>query len=333
MYSKKSVVSSRKAGIIDTSEQLSELSWFDHQSYIVSKAIEGKYPIRIPRFYLDLADFNNPDCPILKQCIPSEKEDLRQKEGFLDPIDDNAHEKKPGLLHKYHNRLLVIATRECFLYCRFCFRKNFGIQGTTANCEDACNYLIKHPEINEVILSGGDPLFLSNQVLNDWFSHIGKVGSVRRVRIHTRSPVAYPQRFDDRLYTLLQKTSFPVILSIHINHPKELTPECKEILVRLRKMGVVTVSQTVLLKGVNDSAMILRRLFDDLMSQGCTPYYLHHCDKVKGGMHFSLSLNQGVRILSSLWDEISGLSIPKYVVDIPGGRGKVPIDLRKMLNT
>ncbi|MBI5213930.1 MAG: KamA family radical SAM protein, partial [Nitrospirae bacterium] len=314
---------------VTTSEQLYEMGYLDELSYSVSKRIEERYPIKIPMSYLDLIDKGNSGCPISMQCIPSEDEVIDQDNGLSDPIGDKRHQKRPGLLHRYPNRLLVITARECFLYCRFCFRKNFRMSEDIARHEDAYLYLSQHPEINEVILSGGDPLVSNDDELEKWFTTTIKHTSVKKIRIHTRAPVVFPQRFDSSLYALLENMPLTTVLSVHINHPAELTPECKNILVRLRKIGVVTVSQTVLLKGVNDSAEILQTLFDGLMCEGCIPYYLHHNDKVRGGTHFSDSIAHGIEVVSSLWGEISGLSIPKYVLDIPGGYGKVPIDVQK----
>ncbi len=317
---------------ITNSDQLHQLGYLDEESYRVSKHVEELYPIKIPYYYLELAQKNDSRCPILLQCVPSSAEIAANMGGMDDPIGDNAHEVEPGLLHRYPNRLLIIPTRECFAYCRFCFRKNLKERGQIATTSNALRYLEKHPEITEVILSGGDPLFLTDSVLADWFSTIESQPAIERLRIHTRAPVVFPSRFDESLYAILKAAQKLVTISIHINHPKELTKELKGILVRLRRMGILTVSQTVLLRGVNDSSEILGLLFDSLLSAGCTPYYLHQLDSVRGGNHFACKISDGAKIVSGLWGLIAGAAIPTYVVDIPGGWGKVPVDIQRCEN-
>ena len=247
---------------ITTADELHRLGYLDGPSYSSAREVEQTYPIKIPQSYLEIGERGNPECPILKQSIPAKEEIADCGDGMIDPIGDGIHQKMPGLIHRYPNRLLIIVTRTCFLYCRFCFRKNSRAQGEVACLTDTHRYLILHPEINEVILSGGDPLVLTNAQLFQWISALNKIASLRRIRIHTRALVAFPQRFDEAFFHMMNSTDMRIVFSIHINHPKEITVRFRRIASRLKKSGVLLVSQTVLLKGVNDSPEILASLFD-----------------------------------------------------------------------
>lgn len=281
------------------------------------------------RHYLDLIDRNDPACPIRLQAIPDLRElDISRSERS-DPIGDSPHEATPGVIHRYPDRALVFLTLQCPLLCRFCFRKVYLNEESPisfgSRLETALAYVAGHPEIQEVILSGGDPLLLNDRRAEETFKAFSSLPHVRSLRLHSRVLAALPSRITDSLLQVLQGEE-NVTLVNHINHPKEWTPEAQSAAKRLRKSGVRLFSQTVLMKGVNDSVDTLETLFNMLSVDGVTPYYLHHPDQTVGTQHFRISLERGIQIMKGLRGKISGYAIPEYVLDLPGGLGKIPVD-------
>lgn len=263
--------------------------------------------------------------PLANQFLPHIDES--KNTGLIDPIGDKKKSQSAGIIHRYQNRILFTPTTRCPVICRYCFRKNeLSNQDEIfkANLNELSTYLKDHPEVNEVILTGGDPLVLSNQKLENIFKELEKT-QVKYIRLHTRTPIILPKRMDTGLINLLEyfsKKFSRVIFSLHTNHPSELDREVKSSLVKLKNSGVECKTQTVLLKNINDDPDVLTKLFYELIDLGFNPYYLHHPDKVKGGMHFYLELEQGRRIYNQLRNKLPGWALPHYVIDNFQGRGK-----------
>ncbi len=250
--------------------------------------------------------------------------------GLIDPIGDQVHQKTKQLIHRYHNRALFVPTQNCPVICRYCFRKNELYADDAVfkqDLEETKKYLIDHPEIEEIIFTGGDPLMISNSKLENYLEFFKNISSIKYIRIHTRSPVTMPSRIDAELLEILKNYSQKftrLMVMVHVNHRDELEHEEIHAIKNMAQYHIELFSQTVLLKGINDSTEALYDLFKQLINLKVTPYYLHHPDNVKGGMHFSLSLEEGRKIYQPLRDLLSGWAIPQYIVDIPGGEGKTP---------
>ncbi|MEN3045907.1 MAG: KamA family radical SAM protein [Candidatus Hydrothermales bacterium] len=292
------------------------------------RLVARSYPILISPYYLSLIDPDNPDDPIRKQAIPTILE-IKDKTGVRDPLEEEEDEAAPGLIHRYPDRALLITTNFCTTYCRHCTRKRLLGKGGTVRVYNEFNkvtdYLSKHPEINEIILSGGDPLTLPLLKLKFILDELSKVPTIQIVRIGSRVPVTLPMRlFDEELLKLLSSYDF-LWLNTHFNHPNEITELSKKAVLNLLKCGIPVNNQTVLLKGVNDNVEIMRELLKGLLRIKVRPYYLFHCDPTKGVSHFRTSVYKGIEIMEALKGHISGLAIPTYVVDAPHGGGKIPI--------
>ncbi len=290
-------------------------------SYLDRETIETSFNTFIPLSFLER--IKNSDV-LKKQFFPNEKENaFFQSTGLVDPIGDQKHQKTPNLIHRYSSRALFIPTSFCPIHCRYCFRRNelnenfFSLQ----DFEQTLEYLREHPEIHEIIFTGGDPLILSNERLEYYFQEFSKIESLKYLRIHTRMPIVLPQRLDKEFITIWKNYSQKfsrMVFVLHVNHKEEFSPEVDE---SLRKFGHF-LTQTVLLKEVNDDSSTLCDLFEHIAKLGGNPYYLHHPDKVAGAMHFYLDIEQGRKIYSELRQKLPGWSIPHYVVDIPSGEGK-----------
>lgn len=284
-----------------------------------------------------LIDFAHPSDPIFLMTVPQARELRMTPEELEDPIGDESKSPIPFLTHRYPDRALVYATFSCSAYCRFCFRRFKTGQATpgptTRDVERICQYLSHHPEIEEVIFTGGDPLTLMDAQLRQLFTQIGSVPSIQRLRIHTRVPVNLPSRITPALIELLR--SFigfdkPVFIVTHFNHPNELAMENKHALARLIDAGIVVRNQSVLLRGVNDSVPILRQLFTQLTNVRVVPYYLHQLDLARGTGHFRVPLEKGIELMRQLQGTLTGIALPKYMLDIPNGKGKIPLQYEYM---
>ncbi len=265
--------------------------------------------------------------PIKKQFVydPIEDNEAAQKRGLFDPIGDKDHEVLPGLIHRYQNRVLFLPTQKCVVNCRFCFRKNLLPEHQTPPFKKILAYIKKHKEVQELIFSGGDPFTLSAKEIDQYLKELSKT-QIRFIRFHTRVPVMAPHLLTPTFLSVLKKWAkhyTSVTVAIHSNHQDELTAKARAGIKKLK--GLNLISQTVLLKGINDDAQTLAQLFLEFVSLGIRPYYLHHPDRVKGAMHFSLSIPQGRKIYGALRDLLPGWAIPQYVLDIPGGKGKTPL--------
>lgn len=287
------------------------------------------YNVRAPRTYLQRVRWDDPRDPVRLQIIPRADELEWDPREHADPIGDEARSPVPRLTHRYPDRVLLYPTYQCAVYCRHCFRKesldDAGDQFTEASLEPALAYIAAHAEIREVILSGGDPLVLSNARLAWLRARVESISHVRLLRVHTRVPVVTPGRVTREMVSAL-KGRLMVCVVTHFNHAQEITQETVTAARTLREAGFMLLNQTVLLRGVNDTPEALRELFRELVyALGIKPYYLHHCDLTRGLTHFRTGIEDGHALMQQLRGHVSGLCVPLYVLDLPGGAGKVPL--------
>jgi lysine 2,3-aminomutase len=292
-------------------------------------AVAERYAVAITPAMAGLIDPADPADPIARQFVPTPAELETSPVERADPIGDDAHEVTPGLIHRYPDRVLLKLTSVCAVYCRFCFRRETVGHGMGAlaqpQIDAALAYIREHCEIWEVILSGGDPLVVSPRRLKALGAALAANDHVRVVRFHTRVPVVAPERVTDELALALTAAGKATWVAVHVNHPRELTPDARRSLARLSAAGASLVSQTVLLAGVNDEADVLAELMRALVESGVKPYYLHHADLAPGTAHFRASIARGRELMRALRGRVSGLCQPTYVLDVPGGFGKVPV--------
>lgn len=261
--------------------------------------------------------------PILRQFLPTQQE-LKTLPGFVaDPVGDSFARKQSRLLHKYQGRVLLITTSACAMHCRYCFRQNFDY--SSGDFTKEIEYIQNDPTIREVILSGGDPLSLSNQVLGNLLAGLSKIPHIKHIRFHTRFPIGIPERIDEEFIEML--TTFPqqVWFVIHCNHPHELDQDIFDALHQLQKRGVHLLNQAVLLKGVNDNVETLQELCETLSDHGVIPYYLHQLDRVQGAAHFEVAEETGLELIHQLRSRLPGYQVPHYVREIAGEPSKTPV--------
>lgn len=290
--------------------------------------VTARYDYRKTPYLGSLLRERGPDDPLALQFLPDERELHALSYETADPIGDTSHSPVKGIVHRYRDRVLLKAAHSCPVYCRFCFRREMiGSKGDAlqgVELDAAIDYVREHPEVWEVILTGGDPLSISSRRLADILGRLALIDHVGVLRIHSRVPVVAPNSIDES-YAKALIQSKPIYLAVHVNHPAELTEPVVTALRRLSESGVVLLSQTVLLKGVNDSASVLDALFRKLVLLRVRPYYLHHPDLAPGTSHFRVPIEVGQELMRVLRGRLSGLCLPTYVLDIPGGFGKVPI--------
>lgn len=285
-------------------------------------AVAGRYPFRITPHFLSL--IRQPGDPIWRQCVP----DSAECDDTLDP--DPLHEENlspvQGLIHRYPDRVVWLVSTRCAVYCRFCLRKRQVGCGAKSQSDSAevFAYLKQHPEIIDVVLSGGDPLLLDDEALSVLLSGLRAIPSVKIIRIGTRTPATLPSRITPQLCSLLRQFH-PLFINTHFNHPRELTPESLQACGLLADAGIPLGNQTVLLRGINDDAAVMKELLTGLLGMRIKPYYLHQMDLVRGTGHFRTPVTAGVNLLRSMRGHVSGMAIPQYVIDLPGGKGKVPL--------
>ena len=281
-----------------------------------------------PAMQAAIAAPGDPADPVAAQFVPRAAELITRPEELADPIGDGAHAPVPGLTHRYPDRVIVHITRTCEVYCRFCFRREVvGEEGTLpeADLSAALDYIARTPAIHEVILTGGDPLVLSARRIAAVMARLAAIPHLDVVRIHTRIAVVAPARIDAAMVAALHPERLAVWVVLHTNHVNELTPDACAALARLADAGIPLLSQTVLLRGVNADPDTLADLFRALIRNRVKPYYLHHCDLARGTSHFRTSITEGQAIMAALRGRISGTCLPTYVLDLPGGHGKVPL--------
>lgn len=269
--------------------------------------------------------------PLLRQVLPTHNE-LLTAAGFIsDPVGDRQAELSPGLLHKYHGRVLLITTGACAVHCRYCFRRHYPYAGSTATAsqwQGILDYLHANPSIEEVILSGGDPLMISDKKLGEWLQQLQQLPQLKRLRLHTRLPVVLPQRITRELTGLFQTCRLNTVMVIHANHPTELSPSVAEALHKVAAAGVNLLNQSVLLKGVNDQCDTLVALSERLFEIGVMPYYLHLLDRVAGAAHFDLKESAIQNLQQQLVAKLPGYLMPRMVREIADEPSKTPFQLK-----
>lgn len=309
-------------------ESLAKISLLGNKESGELRRVSLKYPFAITPYYLSLIDKTNPHDPIRMQCIPCSKEENLYPEIQDDPLGEEDDTVLPGLVHRYPDRVLIILTNMCPVYCRHCTRKrewcNRKWVRSAKELEAIYDYIRQHKEIRDVILSGGDPLTLSTNKLETVLSNLRNINHVEIIRIGTRCPVVLPQRIDDELVYTLKKYR-PLWLNTHFNHPNEITKESAEACDRILCSGIPINNQSVLLRGVNDNVETMTKLCQGLLRIGVRPYYLFQCDPVSGTGHFRTSIDKGLEIIKGMRGFTSGLCVPTFVVDGLEGQGKVPL--------
>ncbi len=263
------------------------------------------------------------ECPIVRQFLPLIDEEVTLSGFTTDPLQEMSCRKEAKLLHKYEGRALLVCTSACAMHCRYCFRQDFDYEVEDKSFDKELKYIDSQKSLSEVILSGGDPLSLSNRTLGELFFKISKMSHVKRVRFHTRFPIGIPERIDEEFLNLIETAPFTVFFVVHVNVAEEMDEEIFKKLTALRKRGAIILSQTVLLKGVNDSKEALKNLFETLVNEGVTPYYLHQLDRAKRVSHFEVSIERGKELLAQVAKELSGYALPRFVQEIPAKPGKV----------
>lgn len=288
------------------------------------KAVVSRYPVRINPYFLEVV--RKAGEPLSRQVFPDPAE-LDDRFGFEDPLGEEEHSPVPNLTHRYPDRVLFLVTTECAVYCRFCTRKRkAGRTGlvTPETIEAGLAYIEKHTEVRDVLVSGGDPLTLSDAGLEEILGRLRSIQHVEIIRIGTRIPGVMPGRVTPALAGILKK-AHPLYLNLHFNHPAEMTEEVQDACAMLADAGIPMGSQTVLLKGINDDPEVLETLFRALIRMRIRPYYLLQADQTRGTSHFWTPIETGLEIMRKLTGHVSGLAVPTFVIDLPGGGGKVPL--------
>lgn len=286
------------------------------------RAVARVYPFRVTEYYLGL--IQQVGDPIWRQCIPDIRE--LQDDQLPDPLHEGRLSPVPGLIHRYPDRVVWLVSGACAVYCRFCMRKRHVGCGREGECnaDDALRYIADNPAIRDVILSGGEPLLLDDDRLEYILSRLRAISHVEIIRIGTRLPVTLPERITDKLCRMLKKYQ-PVYLNTHFNHSAEITESSTKACTMLADAGIALGNQTVLLKGVNDDPVTMKRLMQRLLAIRVRPYYIHQLDLVRGTGHFRTPVATGLRIMETLRGNTSGLAVPYFMIDLPGGKGKVPL--------
>jgi lysine 2,3-aminomutase len=289
----------------------------------------NKLALAITPHFFNLIDPEDPNCPIRRQVIPRVEEADRAPLEMADPCGEDSHMPVPGLVHRYPDRVLFLVTDRCASYCRYCTRSRVvsgaGEQELHTDFEEAYRYLEAHTEVRDVLLSGGDALILSDEKLRGILRRLRAIEHIEFVRIGTRVPIFLPQRITPELCRMLQEFH-PLWMSVHVNHPRELTTEVKAALERLVNHGIPLGNQSVLLKGVNDDLTVMRALVHKLVMCRVRPYYIYQCDLIHGSAHLRTSVAKGIEIIEGLRGHTTGYAVPQFVIDAPGGGGKVPIN-------
>jgi lysine 2,3-aminomutase len=280
----------------------------------------------ITPYYLSLVDSTDPDDPILRQVVPLVEEHDNRSVGNEDPLGEEAFSPVPGITHRYPDRVLMVISNSCAIYCRYCTRKRTMYEDAVPNIEidRMVDYIAATPSVRDVVVSGGDPLTYSTKKLEGILSKLRAIPHLEIIRIGSRVPVSLPQRIDDELGDMLQKYH-PLWINVHFNHPAECTPDALRACDKLTRAGIPLNNQSVLLAGVNDSVAVQKALVHGLMKMRVRPYYLYQCDPVRGADHFRVPISKGLEIMEGLIGHTSGLALPRFVVDAPGGGGKIPV--------
>jgi len=311
-----------------TSELLKILHLENHP--LASERAEQLFELRVPQPYLDKIEKGNPNDPLLLQVLPQKKEHLHVSGFTENPLNEDQYSPIKGLIHKYKNRVLLMSSSTCAINCRYCFRRSFPYQEhqqSKAQWQEALNYIRNSPQINEVILSGGDPLIQNNDYIFWLLKQVDAIEHIKRVRIHSRLATSLPQRIDQGFLKGIEGIHKDLILVTHCNHANELGPDIEKIAQQLTQRGVTLLNQSVLLRSVNDNAQTLTELSETLFKYGILPYYLFLLDPVAGAAHFEVPLKEAKQIYQQLLSNLPGYLTPKLSVEIPGNASKTPIGL------
>lgn len=313
---------------IDTVDKLKKIINLTKQEEKDIEKVLEKFRMGITPYYASLMDKDDHRCPVRMQAVPTIAETHVGTADMLDPLHEDTDSPVPGLTHRYPDRVLLLITDQCSMYCRHCTRRRFAGHEDQAmpmdRIDKAIEYIKNTPQVRDVLLSGGDALLVSDDKLEYIIKKLREIPHVDIVRIGTRTPVVCPQRVTDDLVNMLKKYH-PVWLNTHFNHPKEITPETEEALRKLADAGIPLGNQSVLLRGVNDCVHIMKDLVHKLVKNRVRPYYIYQCDLSLGIEHFRTSVGKGIEIIEGLRGHTSGFAVPTFVVDAPGGGGKIPV--------
>jgi lysine 2,3-aminomutase len=316
--------------VLRSARELAHADLIEPERIADLNAVAARYAVAITPHIRSLIDAGRPDDAIARQFVPHEAELDTTPSEIGDPIGDNRHSPVEGIVHRYRDRVLLKLTRVCAVYCRFCFRRETVGRGESqmlsAKALDAAlTYIAAHPEIWEVIMTGGDPFILSARRLSDVAARLSAIEHVKVLRWHTRVPIVDPQRITAKLVRAIATKRQATYVAVHVNHPRELSPDARRACARLIEAGIPLVSQSVLLRGVNDDADTLETLMRALVETRIKPYYLHHADLAPGTARFRTTIAEGQTLMRELRARASGLCQPGYVLDIPGGHAKANI--------
>jgi len=321
---------SQLADVITSPDELLRLLNLDaNEKLLAGREAKRLFPLRVPRAFVARMEKGNPDDPLLKQVLTLEDEFISAPGFSTDPLEEQKS-VVPGLLHKYHNRALLLVKGGCAVNCRYCFRRHFPYaenQGNKRNWQAALDYIQSHPELDEIIFSGGDPLMAKDRELDWLIAQLEAIPHIKRLRIHSRLPIVIPARITDELTSRLARSSLQILLVNHINHANEVDESFRQAMARLRAAGVTLLNQSVLLRGVNDNAQTLAQLSNALFDAGVMPYYIHVLDRVQGAAHFMVEDREARAIMRELLTLVSGYMVPKLAREIGGEPSKTPLDL------
>lgn len=320
---------------LTTADEVAEYLQLDDKEKADIDTCLKRFRMAVTPYYASLIDIKDPDDPIRKICIPSIEETLPCNEDLADPLGEEKDSPVPHIVHRYPDRVLFLVTLCCSTYCRYCTRRRVvGEEDSIINNDEmevALNYIRQHTEIRDVLISGGDPLVMSTARLEKIISSLRAIKHVDIIRIGTRVPVVLPMRITDELLTMLKKYQ-PIWINTHFTHPKELTPEAERACAAIVDAGIPLGNQSVLLRNINNNTSTMKELLLKLVHNRVRPYYLYQCDLSQGIGHFRTSVDEGVKIVHELTGYISGYAVPKFVIDAPGGGGKIPIQYQYVIN-
>ncbi|MDG9996275.1 EF-P beta-lysylation protein EpmB [Klebsiella oxytoca] len=318
------------ADVVTSPDELLQLLNVDADANLLAgRDAKRLFALRVPRAFIARMEPGNPNDPLLRQVLTSQEEFIHAPGYSTDPLEEQ-HSVVPGLLHKYSNRALLLVKGGCAVNCRYCFRRHFPYaenQGTKRNWQKAMEYIVAHPELDEIIFSGGDPLMAKDHELDWLLTQLESIPHIKRLRIHSRLPIVIPARITDTLVARISASSLQVLLVNHINHANEIDTAFRRAMKSLRMAGVTLLNQSVLLRGVNDNARTLADLSNGLFDAGVMPYYLHVLDRVQGAAHFMVSDEEARAIMRELLTLVSGYLVPKLAREIGGEPSKTPLDL------
>ena len=314
---------------IRTRDELAQAIKLGPQEEEGLKKAAGRLSLAITPYWATLMDPDNPDCPLRRQAVPVISESVVGPHEMIDPCAEDRDSPVPHLVHRYPDRVLLLATEHCALYCRHCTRRRLVGESrqepyAADRFDAAIEYIKSDRKIRDVLISGGDPFVLEDEEIENLIQRLRAISHVEFLRLGTRVPVTLPQRISEKLVSMLKKYS-PLWVSIHFNHPREITKRCRIACDMLSDAGIPLGSQSVLLKGINDRPYIMKRLMHELLQIRVRPYYIYQCDPVRGTQHFRTPVAVGINIMEKLRGHTSGYAIPTYVIDGPGGGGKIPV--------